>query len=135
MPTVYNLHPKPITVPTSALRRVGNGFVLQQAPRLERQRLDLQAVVNQHKQLKLTTSNKTVLLLNSNHKHSILKSNVKNNTKNTPIKRALEKNSIGEIKHMKVITTDMNGFILNSDFSDSNELQSGSVQDKITILK
>lgn len=139
-PMLYSAHPKPMTVLTAPLRRVGSSFVLQQqAQRLDRQRLDLQAVVNQHKQLKVASPNKQVSLLNSNHnKQSILKSNVKNNVKSNPLKRSaiVDKNNVNDIKHMKVIATDMNGFILNTDFSESNETQPATtVQEKITLLK
>lgn len=132
-PTLYSLHPKPMTMLTGALRRVGSSIVLQNSSRLERQRMDLQAVVNQHKQLKISVANKAVLLLNSNHtKQSILKNNVKNNTKANLKRMALDKTNINEFKHMKVIAADLNGILLNANFSESNEIQNS---DKISLLK
>uniref|UniRef100_A0A1Y1M9T9 Uncharacterized protein n=1 Tax=Photinus pyralis TaxID=7054 RepID=A0A1Y1M9T9_PHOPY len=80
-PTIYSLHPKPMTMLTGSLRRVGSSIVLQNSTRLDRQRMDLQAVINQHKQLKISVSNKAVLQLNSNStKQSILKNNLKSGT-------------------------------------------------------
>ncbi|KAF5270806.1 hypothetical protein FQA39_LY08323 [Lamprigera yunnana] len=132
-PTLYNLHPKPMTMLTGALRRIGGSIILQNAPRLERQRMDLQAVINQHKQLKLSVANKAVLLLNSNHgKQSILKNNVRNNMKANIKRMSMDKTSINEFKHMKVITADLNGILLNTNFSDSSVLQNS---DKISLLK
>lgn len=134
-PTLYSLHPKPMIMLTAPLRRVGSSFVLQQAPRLDRQRVDLQAVVAQHKQLKISTASKAVSLLNSNYnKQSILKSNVKNNAKFNTLKRTnTDKSILNDVKHVKVIGTEMNGYILNTDFSE-NEIQT-TVQDKISLLK
>ncbi|KAK5639508.1 hypothetical protein RI129_012000 [Pyrocoelia pectoralis] len=95
-PTIYSLHPKPMTMLTGSLRRVGSSIVLQNSTRLDRQRMDLQAVINQHKQLKISVSNKAVLQLNSNHsKQSILK----NNLKSSAFKRTSVDKS-NDLKHM-----------------------------------
>lgn len=89
-PTIYSLHPKPMTMLTGSLRRVGSSIVLQNSTRLDRQRMDLQAVINQHKQLKISVTNKTVLQLNSNStKQSILKNNFKSGTfKRTSVEKS-----------------------------------------------
>ncbi|KAK9890122.1 hypothetical protein WA026_008932 [Henosepilachna vigintioctopunctata] len=100
---MYKSRPKLASIPLYGARKIGGAIVIS------KQKL---------------ISYKPTSLLNNSHRLNVLKS--KNNRIN--LKSVSDKNITNDVKHIR-LSSDVNGFIIHADVSESNEDQQNSIHD------
>ncbi|XP_018322713.1 flocculation protein FLO11 isoform X2 [Agrilus planipennis] len=129
---MYSCHPKPLSMPTPVTRRVGGSFILRNQ-RLEKQKNEIQmAKCN----MITSPSYKTFSVLNMHHKPNILKNNPRGSNKIQGIKRTTNDKSVSLEHKQSRLTSDVNGFIIHADVSESAEIPQSNncLQKKLTIF-
>ena len=127
--SLYTNHPKPLTMSTCSMRKIGGTYVLQNY-RLDRQRNDIQLAANKRR-----TTNSIMNVHHLSRQNQVRNSSTKvGSSKSNAAKRhATVDKIINDVKHVRF--NDMNGFILHNDGNDTSEMynSNNSIHDKITF--